>query len=79
MSLEVVTNDALALTDSDLDEMASGGGALARLLEDLSWCVRLMRRLPCPVVIAAHGGPTEACIERGTARRRPYPARGNAA
>lgn len=27
MSLEVVTNDALALTDSDLDEMASMGGA----------------------------------------------------
>jgi methylglutaconyl-CoA hydratase len=40
----------------DLDEMASGGGALARLLEDLSLCVRLMRRLSCPVVIAAHGG-----------------------
>ncbi len=27
MSVEVVTNDALALTDSDLDEMASLGGA----------------------------------------------------
>ncbi len=27
MSIEVVTNDALALTDSDLDEMASIGGA----------------------------------------------------
>lgn len=27
MSLEVVTNDALALTDSDLDELASLGGA----------------------------------------------------
>lgn len=40
----------------DLDEMASSRSALSRLLEDLSGSVRLMRRLACPVVIAAHGG-----------------------
>ncbi len=27
MSIDIVTNDAVALTDSDLDEMASMGGA----------------------------------------------------